>query len=175
VPSDPEEAARSICLRLLTSQPRTRASLDAALRRQGIPGDAIEVVLARFADVGLIDDAAFAFAWVGSRHRGRGLSRNALRQELRQRGVPRDTAEEALADVDDGMEERAARSLVMRRLPSTRAADPVTRARRLTAMLARKGYSPGLAIKVVRDALASESSDVLDAAEDAAGSWSDAP
>ena len=46
---DPESVARLICLRLLTAAPRTQAELAATLRRRGIPDDAAETVLARFA------------------------------------------------------------------------------------------------------------------------------
>src|SRR6202045_3914428 len=85
---DPEAQARQICLRLLTIAPRTRAQLAQALHRRGVPAEAAETVLSRFADVGLIDDAAFARAWVESRHHSRGLARRALTAELRQRGIP---------------------------------------------------------------------------------------
>src|SRR6266571_5023075 len=81
------EAARLICLRLLASRPRTRAELAAALRRRRVTADIVESVLGRFTEVGLIDDAAFARAWVESRHHGRGLARRALAAELKQRGV----------------------------------------------------------------------------------------
>lgn len=43
------------------------------------------------------------------------------------------------------------------RLPGTRGLDRDKRIRRVAGMLARKGYSEGLALKVVRDALAEES------------------
>ena len=96
--ADPEERARQICLRLLTLAPRTRAQLAAALRKRGIPDDAADAVLDRFADVGLIDDAAVARAWVESRHYSRGLAGRALRAELKQairlrgtHGLGRDT------------------------------------------------------------------------------------
>ena len=42
----------------------------------------------RFTDVGLIDDAAFARAWVESRHHSRGLSKRSLSAELGRHGVP---------------------------------------------------------------------------------------
>jgi regulatory protein len=116
-------------------------------------------VLSRFAEVGLIDDRAFAAAWVDSRHAGRGLSRRALAAELRRRGVDGDVVGEAVAAVDADAEERAARQLVSRRLPSTRRLDQPARVRRLAGMLARKGYPPGLAMRVVRDALAADGSD----------------
>ncbi|MBK3647469.1 regulatory protein RecX, partial [Streptomyces sp. MBT33] len=86
-PADPVERARAICLRLLTGTPRTRKQLADALRKREIPDEAAEEVLSRFEEVGLINDGAFADAWVESRHHGRGLARRALAQELRTKGV----------------------------------------------------------------------------------------
>src|SRR6202451_2283585 len=84
---DPEARARQICLRMLTAAPPTRAQLAAAPPRGHVPRATAEAVLSRFADVGLIDDAAFARAWVESRHHSRGLSRRSLSAELRRTGV----------------------------------------------------------------------------------------
>jgi regulatory protein len=151
--------ARAICLRLLTLQPRTRAELATALARRDVPDDAATAVLSRFAEVGLIDDRVFAAAWVDSRHAGRGLSRRALAAELRRRGVDGEIVGEAVAVVDADAEESAARQLVARRLPSTRRLDQPGRVRRLAGMLARKGYPPGLAMRVVREALAEDGAD----------------
>lgn len=154
--ADPETAARAICLRLLTAAPRTRAQLADALRRRGVPEDAAQAVLARFQEVGLIDDKAFAEAWVSSRHAGRGLGRKALAAELRHRGVADETVRDAVARLDPEEELETARRLVARRLPATRGLPTATRARRLGGMLARKGYSPGLVYRVVREALEAE-------------------
>jgi regulatory protein len=150
---DPEAVARLICLRLLTAAPRTRAQLAVALRRRGVPDDAASAVLTRFADVGLIDDAAFASAWVESRHRGRGLGRRALTSELSQRGVDRSEIATAVAGLSQETELETARALVERKLASTAGLAPQVRVRRLAGMLARKGYAPGLAYRVVREAL----------------------
>ncbi|MDX6429707.1 MAG: regulatory protein [Streptosporangiaceae bacterium] len=165
-PADPETVAREVCLRLLTMSPRTRSQLAEALQRKNVPEDVAERVLGRFSEVGLIDDAAFAQSWVESRHRGRGLAGRALAAELRQRGVDDETVQEAVAALDPDQEESRARELVDRRLASTRGIDPVRRMRKLVGMLARKGYSPGLAYRVVKDALADEGADVEDFPED---------
>ncbi|GAA0584174.1 regulatory protein RecX [Actinomadura livida] len=154
--ADPEGAARDICLRMLSRSPRTRAQLADALRRKDVPDDVAERVLGRFTDVGLIDDEAFAKAWVQSRHTGRGLARRALAHELRRRGVADETVNDAVESLDTDREEATARTLVARRLPSTRGVDPAKRMRRLVGMLARKGYPPALAYRVVKEALAQE-------------------
>jgi regulatory protein len=152
-PGDPEQVARAICLRALTGAPKTRQQLADLLAKRGIPDDVAEVVLDRFGEVGLIDDAAFARAWVTSRQAGRGLARRALKAELRAKGVDGEVAEEAVALVDDQEEWDAARRLVQRRLSGLRRVDRVTAERRLVGMLARKGYGSGLAGWVVREAL----------------------
>lgn len=171
-PGDPESVARAICLRMLTAAPRTRAELADALARRGVPDEAAGRVLGRYAEVGLIDDTAFAAAWVGSRHVGRGLARRALSAELRQRGVDAAAVAEAVSTLDPQTEEETARRLVRRRLPGTARLESPVRVRRLVAMLARKGYPPGLAARVVRQEIAADGPDdaalsVLDAADEA--------
>jgi regulatory protein len=153
---DPESVARLICLRLLAAAPRTQAELATALRRRGVPEDAAQAVLSRFAEVKLIDDATFARAWVESRHHGRGLAGRALRDELRRKGVGSDDIASALAELNPGQELATARELVARRLPGTRGQPGPARMRRLVGLLARKGYPAGLAYRVVREALERE-------------------
>lgn len=131
--------------------PRTRAQLADALAAKGVPQDAAEAVLNRLTEVGLIDDAAFAQAWVSSRQAGRGLATRALAEELRRRGIDRETVSQALATVDPAAEEAAARMLVQRKLRSMRGLDPAVARRRLLAMLARKGYPSDVAFRLIRD------------------------
>ncbi|MEU3888657.1 recombination regulator RecX [Streptomyces sp. NPDC029041] len=158
-PGDPVERARAICLRLLTGTPRTRKQLADALRKRQIPDDAAEEVLSRFEEVGLINDSAFADAWVESRHHGRGLARRALARELRTKGVDSTLIDEAVSQLDSEQEEETARELVARKLRSTRGLDRDKRLRRLAGMLARKGYPEGMALRVVRQALEEEGED----------------
>ncbi len=135
-----------------------------------MPDDAAEAVLARFAEVGLIDDAMFASAWVESRHHGKGLGRRALTAELSRRGVDREDIQAAVDQLSPATEQATARALVERKLAATSGQPAQARVRKLVGMLARKGYSPGLAYQVVREALDREG---LDAAE--AGLDSDEP
>ncbi len=151
--ADPEAVARQICLRMLTTAPRTRTQLATALRRRGVPEEAAAAVLARFTEVSLIDDAMFARAWVDSRHHGRGLAGRALGAELRQRGVADDDIQAALSELGPEQELATARELVARRLAATAGLPGPARIRRLTGVLARKGYPAGLAYRVVREAL----------------------
>lgn len=149
--------AKAIIVRQLGFAPRTRAQLADVLRRRGVADDTAEQALDRFGELGYIDDAAFSDAWVQSRHAGKGLSRRALEHELTRRGVAAETVRAAVEQVDPESERAAAAALVRRKLPGTRGVAPDARTRRLVGMLARKGYSSGLAFAVVREVLASES------------------
>ncbi|ROS77171.1 regulatory protein RecX [Cellulomonas sp. PhB143] len=150
------EKAREHVLRSLTAAPRSRGQLTEALARKGYPEAVIEPLLERLVEVGLVDDRQLAEMLVRTRHSERGLSRRALAQELRRKGIDEETARGALAQVDDDDEADAARELVSRRLARTRGLDRDVRVRRTVAALARKGYGPSLAFELVRAALDAE-------------------
>lgn len=160
--ADAEEVARKILLDQLTGQARSRAELATKLAKRQVPEEVAERLLTRFEEVGLIDDAAFARAWVESRQPGKGLGRRALAQELRRKGIDDDVAREALEEIEPEDEEEAARTLVRRKLRSLRRVDRATATRRLTAMLARKGHSGEVAWRVVREELDASGFDASD-------------
>ena len=145
-------------------RPRTRVELGKALVRQRISDEVIGEVLDRYDEVGIIDDAAFARAWVSSRHHGRGLARRALAIELRRHGVDTEVASEALETLDADAEAATARALVDRKL-RTATGTPEAVFRRLVGMLARKGYPPGVAIRAVKDALAARDAEAAEFAD----------
>ena len=155
---DPEVQARQICLRLLATAPRTRAQLAQALRRHGVPDEAAGAVLARYTDVGLIDDAAFARAWVESRHYSRGLSRRSLSAELRRQGIETEEIREAVDTLDPEQEVATARRLVEQKMAATRGQPAEARVRRAAGTLARKGYPPGLVFRLIKEVLEQEGS-----------------
>lgn len=183
--ADPESVARTIVLTKLTARARSRQELADALAQRDVPADVASRVLDRFGEVGLVDDTAFAKSWVESRQASRGLSRRALGLELRRKGVDAEIVADSLEAIDDETEYDAARALVEKKLRSTRNADPQARWRQLVGLLARRGYAPGLAMRVVADVLKDEAASAAeladadadaDAAADAdAGAGSDQP
>lgn len=154
---DPASVARAIVLRQLTSSAKSRLQLARKLAERNIPEDVAEAVLDRFQEVRLIDDAEFADMWVRSRSQSRKLAKGALRRELADKGIDADTAAAALEQLSDEDEEVAARLLVERKLRagtdlSDRAGrDKITR--RLASMLARRGYQPSQAFRIVGEVL----------------------
>ncbi|MCL2090659.1 MAG: recombination regulator RecX [Micrococcales bacterium] len=157
--ADPEQVARTVALRLLSTAPRSRAQLAQAIGRKGVPDDVTTTVLDRFAEVGLVDDDGYAQALVRTRHADRGQTGQALQAELRRRGLDDDTATAALAQITPENEEQTARRLVARKLAATAGLDPQVRVRRTLAALGRKGYPSGLVGRLVREQLAAEGVD----------------
>jgi len=135
-----------------------------ALRKNGISAEVAAEVLERYGEVGIIDDMAFAQAWVTSRHHGRGLARKALAGELRRKGVDVDAVGAALDELDPETEAQTARALVERKLRTEQPGKSEALFRRLVGVLARKGYPAGLAIRVVKEAIAERAESESDAA-----------
>ena len=154
--ADAEAVARKILLDQLTGQARSRKELADKLRSKNVPSDLAERLLDRFEEVGLIDDEAFAKSWIESRQPGKGLARRALAQELRRKGIDDEVAREALDEIDPEDEAESARALLRKKLRSMSNLDSTTATRRLVGMLARKGYSSGLAFSIVREELADD-------------------
>nr|WP_324191570.1 recombination regulator RecX [Nocardia cyriacigeorgica] len=159
-PGGTVEQAKDACLRLLAVRARSRAELAQRLAAKGYPAEVSEQALDRLAEVGLIDDAAFAQQWVRSRHTYSGKGRQALAQELRRKGVSQDDAAPALAAVTTDDEHERATELVRRKLRTMPAnLDRDKAIRRLVGMLARRGYNSATAYAVVKAELDTAGSD----------------
>ncbi len=148
--------ARQLVYDRLAVRARSRADLEQALLKKHIPIEVASAVLDKFEDAGLIDDAEFARSWVQSRQRSKGLSSRVLAMELRRQGVDEQLAKEALSELDPDAEVQSAHRLVQAKLRSMGSLDETTKIRRLTGLLARKGYSPQIAFDVVRQELGTE-------------------
>lgn len=151
--ADPANVARLILLRQLTARPRTRAQLREALRKRNVPDDVAEQALDRFVEVGLIDDAAYAQAVVRSEAGSGGLSRRRVRQRLVQHGLDEELVARTVADIAEQDEDEAALEFARRKVVRWSDADPATRRRRLTGLLARRGYRSETVHRVVREVL----------------------
>lgn len=162
-PADPDAdpravvvAGRTVAMDRLAARDRSRGELFDALARRRFPEDVAAVIVDQLESEGLVDDERFARAWVEQRGRDKGLAASVLRLELRRKGVADEIIDTVLADVDPGDERQAAHRLVQRKLRSVQGLEQHVQIRRLTAMLARKGYSPQVAFDVVRAELDAE-------------------
>jgi regulatory protein len=110
------------------------------LKQRGYGPAAIQSAVDRMRELGYLDDADFARRWVANRAGVSPRGGRLMEMELRQKGVAQDVAREAIdeADLDDLAAARALAETRMRRYADL---DQPSQRRRLTAFLARRGFS----------------------------------
>ncbi len=123
------------------------------LKDKDISDEVANVALDRFEEVGLINDQALASNYVSSQHERKGLGKNALRQQLRAKGVSDDVALEAISQISDDQEFQAAFALACKKIRSLQKDDAKTQLRKIVGVLARKGYSSNLAFRVAKEVI----------------------
>lgn len=152
--ADPLSFARQIALRQLTMAPRSRKELHDKMLSKAVPEHIAVTVLDRLVEVGLVDDLAYAHMLVRSKTNSRSLAKRALRIELTKKGIDPQIQNQVLQEVTDDDEYRMATELVAKKIRSMAALPPDARWRRLTGLLARKGYTTGTTIRVVKEQIA---------------------
>jgi len=142
--------------RFLEARARSVGEVRRRLTSAGYRSDLIEGAIDRMTELGMLDDATFARAWIESRDRARPRGERALSEELRVRGVDRSVIVAALDErrttaADDGedatpsADEAAAERLLARHARALdRIADPRARRQRAYALLARNGFDPSV-------------------------------
>ena len=149
-PADPAERAREIALRLLTHSPRSCAQLRERLIARDVEPELADSLIARYVEVGLLDDVGLSAQIARTRHAERGLAPRAIRMELQRKGFAPADIEAALEPIPDSIDHRAA-EIAHKRWVALAGLDEDKRTRRVVGMLARKGYSPSNAFAVVKD------------------------
>lgn len=172
---DPAEEIRrgyDSCIRSLAAAPRTRAQLAALMQRKDIADDAAALILASLERDRLIDDVAYAQAFVASRRGGGSHGPAAIRRTLASRGIDRTIIDEVVGGIDPDEVRRRARELALRRI-HVGGGDESARRRRTGAYLARRGYPPSVIADALADARAALSAPVgPDGASAEANLWS---
>lgn len=149
---------RKRALGLLDQRARSRAELRGRLIDAEFAPPLIDHVLDDLERTGLLDDAAFAREWVRQRASRRGKSARALDAELRDKGVDEAVRQDALSQISASDEEAAARAVAEKKAREVKAA-PADRGeydkylRRVVGVMARRGYSSGLSLRLGREVL----------------------
>jgi regulatory protein len=137
---------------LLGVRDRSRRELQRRLLQAGFDREDVDRTLDRLAVAGLIDDERFAAAVVEHAMTARPSGRRAVMTSLLTKGVDRGIAERALERLEAGEEGRA-EELAERHAARMRSLDPAVAFRRLSSLLVRRGFPPGLAYAAARRAL----------------------
>ncbi len=91
--------ARSKALALLSRAAHTRRALSRKLQARGFGDEAVRSAVARMAELGYLDDRAFALDWARARVPSRAEGWKAVYRGLLARGVPRQVAAETATEV----------------------------------------------------------------------------
>ncbi len=150
IEADPYSVATKIALNALSRRAKSRGELYAVLLKKNTEPDLIDRVLDRLTEHKLIDDQAFANDWSRSRHIYKGLSRNVLARELRQKGGDIEITV-ALEQIAPESERAVATALVEKKLRSLQRESADVKYRRLSGFLARKGYPQQLISQILRE------------------------
>lgn len=124
-------------LRYLGMRPRSSAEIATYLKRKEYDESVVEVVVRRLHERGYLDDEAFARFWVENRNRFRPRGAQALRYELRQKGVERETIDATLEEQD---EDAAAWAAVEGKISRWADLEKMEFEQKLMAFLARRGF-----------------------------------
>lgn len=142
--------------RALLKKLRTRSlsvrEARAAISRPDLAPAAVDEALAAFIRRGYLDDAALADQLVRAGTERKGQGRQVLAQSLAKRGIPRDIADAALAEMPDDDAERAL-AFARTRVHALRNVPPDAAQRRLVGQLSRRGYPASVALTAAREAL----------------------
>jgi len=136
---------------LLRYRPRTIAEARQRMSEQGYPNDVIEATITQAIATDQLDDAAFARLWVRDRMWHHPLSRSAISQELRQKGIHQDLIESTLgAEYPAVREIELATELASVRSQRLGMLKPEKRRNRLVSFLSRRGFARNLVYQVVK-------------------------
>ncbi len=136
---DEHEITYQKALHFLSYRPRSSAEVLRNLIKRGISEPLAQETVSRLQSSGLVNDDAFARAWVENRNTFRPRSRSALQMELRRKGLSDEAIQSVLAEqVDEEVLAFEAARKYARRLAGL---DWPEFRQKLSGFLARRGFS----------------------------------
>ena len=150
---DDPKVVLDAALRFLEARPRSAAEVRRRLTGAGYREELVAAAIERLGELGVLDDEAFARAWVESRDRARPRGERALRSELAKKGIDRQVSDDVLGErlIDQPDADAAAARRVLERHAHAlaRVADPRARRQRAYALLARSGFDSETAVEAI--------------------------
>ena len=140
--TEEQKACRRAALNILEYKSRTEQELRQKLLTKGFSSALVEDAVAYAASFGYINDLRYAETYILNRMEQK--SRQKILIELSQKGIGRDTAEEAWENVspEDRDEREILRSELQKKLPDAGSLDEKEK-RRLYAYFMRRGFRSG--------------------------------
>ena len=145
-------------LNFLSYRPRSEVEVRRNLRKKDVEDEVIGAVIERLTRAGLVDDSEFARYWVENRVQFKPRGARALHYELRKKGIADSIIADALADLDEELAARQVAEAGARRLAHLQARDF---RRKLSAYMARRGFSYAVIAPLVEELLDAKSCEAL--------------
>ncbi len=155
---DRVEKAYERALNFLSYRPRSEVEVRRNLRKKDVEDEVIEVVIERLRRAELVDDSEFARYWVENRVQFKPRGARALHYELREKGIADSIIADALADLDEESAARQVAKAGARRMAHLQARDF---RRKLSAYMARRGFSYAVIAPLVEELLDAKSCEAL--------------
>lgn len=144
--------AQNYALNLLSFRARSEKEIAERMAQKGYEPFIIDKTIAYLKEQGYINDKAFAEAFIKDKLELNGHGRNRIRWELYKKGVSRELVDELLEKVVTPDEEyEKAKMLAERKMKLWQKDSKPVQYRKLSGLLARKGYSFDLVSKVARE------------------------
>lgn len=142
---------------MLDRTQRSSADLKARLIAKDVEPAIADAIVARYIEVGLLDDGALAAMIARTRQTERGQAPRVIAAELRRKGFSETDIESALEHITADVQWESAKNLAESRWGRMSGLDSEVKMRRLTAFLGRKGYPASMMFGVVRDLVRADS------------------
>ena len=147
-----ERLAMNSALAMLTYRSRSCEEIARKLGKRGISSEVVTTVIKNLESAGYLNDKVFAKTWIEERVQVRGLGRHRIKKELLSKGVDPKTVDRELENIYGLQEEEElALSLAKTRLSKYVGLDNIVKMRRLGQVLLRRGFSPAITQKVLRE------------------------
>jgi regulatory protein len=158
--SDEERLARvsDTVVRALGRRQLSAGETRELLMAQGAEPDEADELVARYEELGYLNDAALAEALVEKLSERNHKSRGVISRELAARKIPAELVTAALENLDDEHEFTLALEAATKRVSQLSAYDEATVERRLVGFLTRRGFSSGVVREATRRAMSSRKS-----------------
>jgi regulatory protein len=150
--ADERDKAYNRAIRFLGFRPRSQAEVERYLQEKKYSPQVVAHTVERLRREQYLDDEAFARFWLENRERFRPRGRQALRYELRQKGLPGEVIETILDELD---EDESAWAAVESKLSRWKGLEELIFKQKVMAFLSRRGFNYEVASQTANRAWAS--------------------
>ncbi|MBN1218760.1 MAG: RecX family transcriptional regulator [Anaerolineae bacterium] len=142
---DERNKAYDRAIRFLGYRSRSQAEVTRYLRDKGYPADVVDDTVSRLIERQYLDDVAFAHFWLDNRQQFRPRGQQALRYELKQKGLSDEIIDTVLADVDEAA---SAWTAVESKLKRWQGLGETELKKKIVSFLNRRGFGYEVAYQV---------------------------